>query len=211
MMKKNFARIMVFIFIFCMFTSLIGCGEKKSTNRSQEKVENTKKGDVQKEKKSDWTIELNGKEISLPCTLTDLEGADVHIHSEYDSEAILTTENESFLMIEATCGEGTDPLYLEILTGDDIEQQEENVTITHIANSYMGKELFLLNGSIGLGDSVEDVVDTFGEGYGLTVGEKEELSQGLVVMTYGTMDSGVMLNFRDGILEYIEVLADRGE
>ena len=77
-----------------------------------------------------------------------------------------------------------------------------------ITNTHMNKDLFTLKNNIGLGSSLNDVINAFGNNYTVTGKTDDDLNKGYTVITYGSKSSGVMFNFEDGILQYIELLAD---
>ena len=75
----------------------------------------------------------------------------------------------------------------------------------------MDGSLFELKGGIALGSTIDDVIKTFGDNYNMTGATGDDIHSGYVVINYGTKANGAMFNFKDGVLEYIEILADKGE
>lgn len=157
-------------------------------------------------KQNIWGLKINGKSITLPCTLADLAEADVHIYSEYDREQVLSSVNQTFTMIQATCGDGMNPIFLKIETGENSNKREENATVKIITNNkMMQKDEFILKNNVGLGSSVDDVINTFGSNYTVDSSQSDDLHKGFVMMHYGDSESGVLFWFTDNVLTYIEI------
>ena len=156
-----------------------------------------------------WGLKINGKSITLPCTLADLAEADVHIYNEDEKQEVLSSVNKTFTMIQATCGDGIKPIFLKIETGKNSNKGEENATVKIITNNkMMQKDEFILKNNVGLGSSVDDVINTFGSNYTVDSSQSEDLHKGFVMMHYGDAESGVLFWFTDNVLTYIEIYDD---
>lgn len=211
MRKISFKRVFTFLIVALMIFTLAACGDKDDkvdgNNNDNQQVENKDSNSLD----GGWGIKINGKAVTLPCTLSDLVKIDVNIYSEFDKETILNSANETFTMIAATYGENTEPIHLKIVTGSAADKKEANATVKIITNTKMDSSLFELKGGIALGSSIDDVIKTFGTDYNMTGATGDDIHSGYIVINYGTKADGAMFNFKDGILEYIEILADKGE
>lgn len=214
-MKKNkFLKILVLGVVAILMLSLAACGNDSENNTSGDGANNNNVSQSNNEDEnltSMWGLQINGKSIQLPCTLADLARADIGIYEDYDRENVLGSENETFTMIAATCGSDTHPIHLKITTGSDAGKQEANATVKIITNTKMDGSLFKLKNNIALGSSLDDVIKAFGENYNLSGATEDDIHNGYTVINYGTKASGAMFNFENGVLTYIEILADEGE
>lgn len=209
---KNYKRVFTLVLAILMIFALSACGinndQSNSNGEDNQQVENQGNNSSTKEK---WEIKINGKGVTLPCTLADLAKIGVNIYGEYDKENVLNSTNETFTMIAATCGDDTNPIHLKITTGNAADKKEANATVKILTNTKMDGSLFELKNGIALGSSIDDVISTFGEDYNLSGTTDDDIHSGYVVINYGTKADGAMFNFKDGVLDYIEILADKGE
>lgn len=211
MKKFSFKRVFTILLAVLMIFTLAACGGKDGktdgNNNNKQQVDNQGANNSD----SGWGVKINGKAVTLPCTLADLAKINVNIYGEFDKETVLNSANETFTMIAATCGEDTNPIHLKIVTGGAADKKEANATVKIITNTKMDGSLFELKGGIALGSSIDDVIKTFGDNYNMTGATGDDIHTGYVVINYGTKADGAMFNFKDGVLEYIEILADKGE
>ncbi len=211
-MKKSLVRsIFAIVMVLVMMLSFAACDKEPASSDNGTNNNSGEQGNnVNVNQNSKWGLTINGKTIELPCTLADLESAGVNILIDSDKEDILNTANKKFTMIAATCEEDGDPIYLTIITGADTSQKEKNATVTILTNTTVGGSKFAIKNGIALGSDVNDIIEAYGEEY-ITSNDKNNLSDGYVVLKYGSLEDGAMFNFQDGKLTYIEFFVNQGE
>ncbi len=171
------------------------------------------------EKNSLWTISINGKNITLPCKLSELTKTGLKIYSEYDYERIINSQNETFSMIYAVSEGWKEGVYLKIVTGDNLAKKEENATVTVITNMVTTdmygrfdmsdnttKEQFHLKDGVAIGSSKEQVLNAFGNNYVQAGDETMGIWDTLIwQIVYKEESNSVMFYFKNGVVHIIEV------
>lgn len=210
-MNKNLVKIMATVILTLLVIIVPGCGTKSesgsTTGTGTEKNNQSNK----KDKTEKWDVIINGTKLDLPCTLADLEKVGVELYNEKLLETILETPNETFLMTEAICEEGEEVIYLKLLTGDDVAKGKKNIVVTIVTNYYMSSQDFTVKGHIGLGSDIDEVITVYGEDYVLSAEKMENFRDGIAVLQYGTGDDGLLFKATDGVVDYIEIIAEQGE
>lgn len=215
MIKKSYYRqfVALLLIVFTVF-SFSSCGHDDSAVNKDGITSGGKLNSQKAEKKSrsdEWGLKINGKNVSLPCSLDEFLKTGINFYNEDDKEAILNSSGETFTLVDFTFGDGHDAILLKIVTGDDVNKKEKNATVKIIMNQRMDSSLFVMKDGISLGSSLDDVIKSFGDDYEVTGALREDLHDGPVVIFYGTRANGVMFHFKDGILEHIEIVADEGD
>lgn len=209
MKKINLKKIVTIALVTLSAFSLVACGNNDdSADKNQEGNKQVQKQDNEEKVTDKWGLKINGKSVELPCTLEDLTKMDINLSNEFLGNSILNSSNETFYMAEAVVGDNADPVHLKLVTGSNPEKLEANVTVKRLTNTMMDSTLLELKNGIALGSNIDDVISTFGEDYNGAEDVTGDIHTGFVVIDYGTVSDGLLLNFRDGILEYIEIMAD---
>ena len=194
-MKKK-----IFLVLVCSFLILglaTGCNNSSFVDNENNSSTNNTNGN------SKWGLQINGKNINLPCKLSTLENAGVYINDDY----ILQNPNKTYTMIHGW--HDSQFVFLKIETGSDIDKKSDNATVKIITNNKgMTKDLFVLKNGIGLGSNIDDVISTFGSDYVVDSSASDDLHKGFVMTHYGDAKEGLLLWYQDGILNYIEVYND---
>ena len=154
---------------------------------------------------------FNGVNISLPCTMADLEAKGIRLYTEYDEETIYASQNESFVWISAVCGDGDDLLLLSIDTGDNPDKKAENAHVVAVTNMDLSKEVFHMKDKFALGASIEDMEKAFGTDYEVPGATSDNIREGFTVCQYRIGNDNVLFNFRNNELVSMEVQYIEGE
>lgn len=216
-LKKKFIKKLVLFVMFGCVVATCGCAKEKEGKENSSEINESHTSDDTKESSSvsmgeiGWDeVVINGEKIKLPCTVAELEQKGI-IVNEYSLKSILEKPNETFYLVAATCGEAGN-VYLHIETGSDVEKQKENAVVSNIANKILSKEFFGVKNEIGLGSTVDELLEVYGtDFYALTAKDEENLASGYVLIQYGTEKVGYLFHVDDGIIEYIEVFNKEGE
>ena len=214
--KKALVGIIVLLAVVIMSVILI---TTIATQKSYgEGSDSTNKGN-NTGKSSLYTISINGKNITLPCKLSELTKTGLKIYSEYDYERIINSQNETFTMIYATSEGWKNGVYLKIVTGDNSTKKEENAMVTVITNMVMTsmsgkydisdnttKEQFHLKGGVAIGSSKQEVIAAFGDNYIQSGEEAMSLFDTLVwQIVYVEGNNSAMFYFKNGVVTTIEM------
>ena len=210
MKKMLLRRLLALAMILVTVLSFAACGKEPtntdvgSNNTGSEQTDNNQNNNNSDSK---WSVTINGNNITLPCSLADLSNKGITIISDYDKDTVLNSTNQTHTMISATCGDDSKPIFLKIVTGGDASKKEANATVYTITNNKMldGSSFVVKNG-LSLGASVSDVISAYGEDYVVdSAPSADDLSQGFVMMHYGSNDEGMLFWFQDGKLTYVEL------
>lgn len=206
-MRNVFALVMALIMVF----SLVACGDSQGNNGGYSGQSSSPNGDSSGNT-DNWGVKINGKTVTLPCTLTELSKAGV-VLDDFDLEIILNSENETHYMIPATCGDESKHLFLEIVTGPDASKKEKNATVYTITNNNrVDGSVFVVKNGLALGSSVTDIISAYGNDYVIDAAtSRDDLAKEAAMIHYGDDQNGILLWFEDGVLIYVELYANTNE
>lgn len=188
--------LLVMLCVLTATTVLVGCG---------------KGGEKVSEEKSN-VVEVNGKEITLPCTLAELENCGVFIARKSAKQEIVNSENQDFSLIEMTSNsfEEDEILKAMISTGEDHKKKEENCIVTRIINETVASDKFAVGGKIGLGSTIKETTNAFGKKNYELLTEEDDEEKGLSQVHYFGEDgnSGKFFYFQNNECVYVEVFGN---
>lgn len=202
-------RFLALAMMLVMVLSFAACGkEPTNTDNGTNNNPGTEQGENNPSvNDSKWSVTINGKTITLPCTLSDLSNKGITIISDYDKENVLNSTNQTHTMISASCGDDSKPIFLKIVTGNDASKKEANAKVYTITNNKMldGGSFVVKNG-LSLGAAVTDVISAYGDDYVVdSAPSMDDLTKGFVMMHYGSNEEGMLFWFQDGKLTYVEL------
>lgn len=217
---KEMTKKLVLLALCGCLIGICGCGNVVDTQKedSQNSVFNTDmdtentngSSATDNNEQTAWDeVVINGEIIKLPCTLADLEKQGI-VANSYMLQSILETTNEVFYLVAAT-GENVN-IYLHIETGDDIDKGKENCIVSNIANKRTDRAYCHVGDGVGIGSTVDEVLDALGRDYySLTAVDENNLKDGYVLLQYGDGIVGYLFHIDDGIVSYMEVFDKEGE
>lgn len=215
-MRKSYIKNLIAILIaLVLVISFAGCGNKPANTDGTVgtgKVEqNNDTPTNQNEAK--WSVQINGKTITLPATLEELSKAGINILSDIDKETVLNSTNETHSPIAATCGDDDKPIFLKIVTGANANKKEANATVYTITNNKMlDGSAFVVKNGLSLGASVNDITSAYGDGYVVdSAPSADDLTKGFVMMHYGDSKEGMLFWFQDNQLTYVELYVSESD
>lgn len=202
-------RLLALAMMLVMVLSFAACGkEPANTDNGTNNNHGTEQCDNNPSvNNSKWSVTINGNNIALPCTLSDLSKKGINIISDYDKDNVLNSINQTHTMISASCGDDSKPIFLKIITGDDTSKKEANAKVYTITNNKMldGSSFVVKNG-LSLGAAVADIISAYGDDYAVdSAPSTDDLTKGFVMMHYGSNDEGMLFWFQDGKLTYVEL------
>lgn len=181
--------------LFIAMLALVGCGNKEKEEKLKENLS---------------VVKVNGRELALPCTLTEMEDVGVFIARKSAKQEIVNSENQDFALIEMTSNsfEEDEILKVMISTGEDHKKKEENCFITRIINESVDSEKFVVGDKIGFGSTIKDAKKIFGKKNFELITENDDEKKGLSQLQYFEDGKGRVMYFQDDKCVYIEVWGD---
>ncbi len=154
-MRKNKLFFMI-IFLILITVTLVGCGEKKST---QENIREAKQS------KSTFSIKYNGVEV-VPGT-------------EFNENLI--SEEANFSEIPSCAFEGTDKMYtysgVELVV-TNIDGKDKVYSVYFITDDVKTAE------GVGITDTVNKMIEVYGENYDQSISNKYTYTKGEVELSF---------------------------
>jgi len=202
-MKKIIAMILLSAMVMIV---LSGCGSK--TPESQGSALNEgQRTDAEQEKtnaqQTSTSIDLNGKKINLPCSISELRKAGVYFADEDGLKALLE-KPDSFDQVNV--GFNEDEPYdfmVEVDTGSNPEKGEDNASIVMV---YFSSECGITVGKdIKYHSTVQSVIDELGEDSLLYAENSDNLNEGIVNINTSVDNLAIVIYGRDGLVEQIDV------
>ena len=212
MKASMFKKIISIFLVVVMAVSFFACSANPSESGGDGTEDTGKKNNNTQTNttitaKSEWDLYLNGNKVNLPCTLEDLNKAGVEIYSDVEKQSILESENKSFFLVTASCGDTYNFISLCIETGENSSKGAANAIVNVIVNKDTNGSAFKMKGDICIGSSADDVIKTFGDDYKVTGTEGDDIRTGYKSVLYGTENDGALFLFEDGILAKVEIYA----
>lgn len=182
--------LLLFMCVVMVGSALVGCGKEKP---SAENVDSYK-------------IIINDKEITLPCTLADMEKAGVYLARKSAKQEVVNNVNSQFSQIEMKASNFEDDEILKVMieTGDNVRNKEKNCVITRITNESVGSDKVVVAKNIGFESTIEDVKKALGKDCEI-IKEGNDEKKGLTQLRYVKDNLGRVLYFQDDKCVYIEV------
>lgn len=208
--KSLLAVLMALVLVF----SFVGCANNQTPSDNNTNKDNVEQGDNSpSNNESKWSVKINGKTVTLPCTLDKLSNMGINILGDFDKETVLNSTNQTHTMISATCGDDSKPIFLKIVTGSNADKKEANATVYTLTNNKMlDGSSFVVKNDLSLGASVNEIISAYGNDYVVdSAPSADDLTKGFVMMHYGSNEEGMLFWFQDGELTYVELYVSESD
>jgi len=208
--RSLFALLMALVLVF----AFVGCANDQADPNNDTNKGNVEQGNnTPSNNESKWSVKINGKTVTLPCTLDKLSNMGINILGDFDKETVLNSTNQTHTMISATCGDDSKPIFLKIVTGPNADKKEANATVYTLTNNKMlDGSSFVVKNDLSLGASVNDIIAAYGNDYVVdSAPSADDLTKGFVMMHYGSNEEGMLFWFQDGALTYVELYVSESD
>ena len=196
-MKKIIIGLLV---LCCLATCLTGCGKNEDADTTKGNNDTSVSESANnKETKGDFSVEINGKKINLPCKLADFKAVGLEISQ--DSENLLKSETTSHQRVSLVAD------YFEVMdiyvstTKDNLSKAK--VVGVSIPNQIYDNWDIKFNNLVRGESTLDDVLQLFGDPE-----LPEEIDESKFIYSLHYMNSDLIISIRDGKYASVQYKGD---
>lgn len=204
-MKNCFIRFISLVLVVVTLFVVAGCSNNKTRKDGKDlsdiksEINNNPLG-----KDEGWLVEVGGVNLHIPCTLKDLEEMEYTGIDDYEKQAWLNAENEFFGSNDGSVTNNY--INISVEARGNSEKGSENVFLVALNTFTAPKSEFCIDGEAYIGNTLDNVIEHFGDDYNIVAQVGETLNDGFARINYvvGDYDRVLIVSSTDGVVDFIE-------
>lgn len=204
-MKNCFIRFISSVLVVVTLFVVAGCGNNETRKDGKDlsdiksEINNNSLG-----KDEGWLVEVGGVNLHIPCSLKDLEETEYTGIDDYEKQAWLNAENEFFGSNDGSVTNNY--INISVEARGNSEKGSENVFLVALNTFTAPKSEFCIDGEAYIGNTLDNVIEHFGDDYNIVAQVGETLNDGFARINYvvGDYDRVLIVSSTDGVVDFIE-------